>query len=134
MRTVVRIMWVPVIIAALYTGWVFWQRHSQPDVSKTVQKPDNPLAKFGSGVKILQFYTEAAEIPAGGQALLCYGVVNAATVRLEPPVAPVWPSMSRCFAVTPAKTTRYTLTAEGADHQSAAESIEIVVRGGHGGA
>jgi hypothetical protein len=59
---------------------------------------------------------------------MCYGVVNATAVRLDPPVESVWPAVSRCFEVTPSKTTRYTLTAEGADHASVSESVEIVVK------
>ncbi len=120
-------MWIPVLIAALYTGWIFWQRRTPPEPPKSARPVDNPLSKFGSGVKILQFYTGAAEIAKGQHALLCYGVVNATAVRLDPPVAEVWPSMSRCLSVTPSQTTRYTLTAEGADHQTVSESIEIAV-------
>ena len=54
--------------------------------------------------------------------------MNATVVRLDPPAEKMWPSMSRCFDVKPAKTTRYTLTAEGADHASLSESVEIVVK------
>ena len=66
-------------------------------------------------------------VSPGGKTPLCYGVVNADSVRLEPPVEKVWPSLSRCFDVSPSGTTRYTLTAEGADHKTVSESIEIAV-------
>ena len=122
-------MWIPVLLTALYSGWIIWQRRTPPEPPKAARPVDNPLGKFGSGVQIVQFYTGAAEIARGQQALICYGVVNATTVRLDPPVADVWPSMSRCLNVTPAQTTRYTLTAEGADHQAVSESIEIAVSG-----
>jgi hypothetical protein len=127
MAKLVRIMWVPVLIAALYAGWIFWQRHgfgTGPGAPVTV----DPMAKYGSGIRIVQFYSASREIARGGNTLLCYGVVNAKAVRLDPPVDKVWPAESRCFSVAPAGTTRYTLTAEGTDHKTAAESIEIVVK------
>ena len=120
----VRIMWVPLLLSVVYTGWVFWQRH--PSAPAPVLARD-PLAKYGNSVKILQFYAGRREIAPGGKAEVCYGVVNATAVRLDPPVERVWPAMSRCFEITPAKSTRYTLTAEGADHTSISESIEIAV-------
>ncbi len=127
MRTLVRTMWVPVLVAALYTGWVFWQRHrAQPPPAAPATV--DPLAKYGNDVKILQFYSGSATITKGAKALVCYGVVNAAAVRLDPPVESVWPSLSRCFEVSPARSTRYMLTAEGADHKTVSASLEIVVK------
>jgi hypothetical protein len=67
-------------------------------------------------------------IAHGEKALICYGVVNAASVRLEPAVESVWPAMSRCFETAPRQTTRFTLTAESADHKTVSESIELAVR------
>jgi hypothetical protein len=124
MAKLVRIMWAPVILAALYTGWVFWQRH-RPTSPTPVDS--DPMAAYGKSVKILQFYGPP-EIAPGAKALVCYGVVNATAVRLDPPVESVWPAVSRCFQVTPAKSTRYTLTAEGQEHTSVSQSIQIAVR------
>jgi hypothetical protein len=128
MKAVVQIMWIPVLIAMLYTGWVFWQRHNEATQTRPTRVERDPLAEYGKTLKILQFYASGAEVTAGQKALLCYGVVNATAVRLDPPVESVWPAVSRCFDVKPAKTTRYTLTAEGADHKSVSESVEIAVK------
>jgi len=128
MKALVRIMWVPVLISLLYTGWVFWQRHSEATRPAPARVERDPLAAYGKTLKILQFYTSRGGIAGGQKALLCYGVVNATSVRLDPPDEKVWPAVSRCFAVKPAKTTRYTLTAEGADHTSVSESVEVVVK------
>lgn len=123
----VRIMWIPVLLTALYTGWVLWQRHqSQAPPPAPVMR--DPLAKYGGKVKIVQFYSGSSTIAPDGKALICYGVVNANQVRLKPPVEKVWPALSRCFDVAPSHTTRYTLTAEGMDHKVATASLEIVVR------
>jgi hypothetical protein len=128
MKALVRIMWIPVAISLLYLGWVFWQRHNSETQAAPARVERDPLAKYGKELKILQFYTPQAEIAAGQKALLCYGVVNATAVRLDPPVETVWPAVSRCFEVKPAKTTKYTLTAEDADRTTASESVAVVVK------
>ncbi len=120
-------MWIPVLLTALYTGFVLWQRHvSQTESTKAVVT--DPLAKYGEQVKIVQFYSGNGAIEKGGTTQLCYGVVNAKELRLDPPVEKVWPSLSRCFDVTPLKTTHYTLTAEGADHKAVSASLDITVQ------
>ena len=126
-RKLVQVMWIPVLLTALYTGWVLWQRHvSQTATTKAVVA--DPLAKYGEQVKIIQFYSGNGAIARGGKTQICYGVVNAKELRLDPPVEKVWPSLSRCFDVAPTKTTHYTLTAEGADHKAVSESMDISVQ------
>lgn len=78
-------------------------------------------------VKITQFYASQSQLGKGEKTLLCYGVENATSVRLSPPVEKVWPSMSRCIEITPAATTKYTLTAEDAQGHSASQSAEVIV-------
>ncbi len=124
----VRIMWIPVLVVALYTGWIFWQRHPWWPWSQPVGIERDPMAIYGKNVRILQFYARNREIAPGGKALLCYGVVNTQSVRLDPPVEKMWPAVSRCFEVTPDKSTRYTLTAEGAKHTTVSQSVEIAVK------
>ena len=122
-------MWVPVLVSAFYTGWVFWQRHTPKAAPNNPSAwSANPMAAYGNTVKILQFYAGAREITPHENVLVCYGVVNATAVRIDPPVVRVWPAVSRCFAVTPANTTRYTLTAESPEHTTVSESIEIAVK------
>jgi len=126
-KTLVRIMWIPVLVTALYIGWVLWQRHtSLTQVAHKAVEAD-PLAKFGGQVEIVQFYSANGAIVPGAKTELCYGVVNAKDVRLDPPVEKVWPSLSRCFDVRPAQTTHYKLTAEGADHKAITASLDVTV-------
>src|SRR5258708_1007711 len=126
MAKLVRIMWIPVLLVMLYTGWVLWQRHlSQLPIPAPATQ--DPLAKYGGRVTIVQFYARNAVIAPGEKALLCYGVVNAKEVRLDPPVEKVWPATSRCFEVAPGNTTHYSLTAEGVDHQVVSASLNIKV-------
>ena len=90
-------MWVPVVLSLLYLGWVFWQRHSSQGAPRVRARAEiSPAKTYGTTVKILQFYTSEREKRLA-KALLCYGVVNATAVRLDPPVESVWPAVSRCF-------------------------------------
>ena|ERR1700733_8912150 len=123
----VRWLWLLVFLTGLYSGWILWQRHKSQTPPPAPVAVD-PLAKYGSDVKIVQFYPAPSTITKGGKALLCYTVVNATGVRLDPPVESVWPSISRCFEVSPARSTRYTLTAEDANHKTASATVEVVVK------
>ena len=78
--------------------------------------------------KITQFYAADKMIPKGVTGKLCYGVENATKVELQPPSEDVWPSLSRCIEISPAKTTIYTLTAMGED--GAAETKQVEVKAG----
>jgi hypothetical protein len=129
MAKLVRAMWLPVLLAALYTGFVFWQRNPTWPFGigshATVQA--DPMAAYGNSVKILNFYGPSQIVP-GGVATICYSVVNATAVRLDPPVERLWPAISRCFEVKPARSVRYTLTAEGKEHTTVSNSFEIAVK------
>ena len=57
-----------------------------------------------------------------------YDVDNAKTVTLNPPVAEVWPSHTRCFDVSPKNTTDYTLTIADRAGKTASETVHLEVR------
>jgi hypothetical protein len=60
----------------------------------------------------LSFYAVPSTIRRGESARLCYGVVNAESVRtIPPPAEDVRPSRSRCVAIMPQTDTDYRLTA-----------------------
>jgi hypothetical protein len=67
-------------------------------------------------------------VPVGEKALLCYGVENARTVSIAPPVDKLSPALSRCFEVSPEHTTHYTLLAEGFDGTVVTQSFTLSVQ------
>jgi hypothetical protein len=81
----------------------------------------------GSDLAIRGLYVSPHTIHPGQSALLCYDVANATSITLDPPIAAVWPSHSRCLNVSPRKTTTYTLTIEGADGKTVSQSVELPV-------
>ena len=82
----------------------------------------------GGGLKIVSFYAAPGIIQRGGQTELCYGVVGAKTVKLEPAVDEVWPALGRCVKAAPKKNTEYKLIAEDEQGHSTSESLTVKVR------
>lgn len=86
-----------------------------------------PPELAGSEVRILTLHS--ATIPERGRPFtLCYGVLNAARVTLDPPLAELPPSLSRCVEATIARRTTVTLTAYDKAGRSVSASIDIPVR------
>ncbi len=82
----------------------------------------------GASVHITQFYARSGEMTAADRNLICYGVVNAKSVWIEPAVENLEPSANRCFPVQPERDTTYTLSAEGIDGRRASASFAIRVK------
>ena len=78
-------------------------------------------------LRILHFYANTPEAIEGERTILCYGVLNAKSVRIEPAVQEIGPSFNRCIAVAPVRTTTYTLHAEGRAGERAAASFTLPV-------
>jgi hypothetical protein len=84
-------------------------------------------APVADPVKITAFYARDGVVIEGGSTVLCYGVSNAKSVRLDPPVEKISPSLNRCIEVRPRGETRYTLIAEGSDGRAVSESVTVRV-------
>lgn len=124
-------MSILLVLVLAYTGWTFARRAED----RSIENPQEPRRTAeldriygGSDLKILQFYAPEPSIVEGSGATLCYGVVNARAVRIEPGVQGLAPSISRCVNVAPERDTRYTLTAEGIGGRTVSESLTITVR------
>ncbi|HUI55856.1 MAG TPA: hypothetical protein VLY04_12845 [Bryobacteraceae bacterium] len=140
MRRLLKLAEVPLRVAAVialaYLLWVFAERYAANRRLFARLEPAPPApanAKFeatygASAVKILQFYARDGVVTEDHSTLICYGVMNARSVRIEPPVEGVSVSFNRCVEVTPEHDTRYTLTAEGTDGRTASESFSVSVK------
>lgn len=131
--------WLALAIVALGVAWIFyvrWQTNRDIDAraaqKAAAEQRENAARSVemmgGSKFDILNFYAAPGAVRRGDSFQLCYGVSNAASVKLDPPVGSVWPSLSRCLSVTPKKTVTYTLTAtDSAGHTKTASLIVTVV-------
>ena len=122
-------------ISLVYVAWTFFSRWHDTRALERAADAEKARANakivemYGSGnLKILHFYATPGVIPRGGKGLLCYGVSNAKTVRIEPGVEPLKPSISRCLEISPAADTRYSFTAEDESGHSAAASVLVRVQ------
>jgi len=79
-------------------------------------------------LKILQFYAFPGEIVVGEQALLCYGVEEAASARIEPEVGKVSPALSRCVTVSPKRDTIYKLIVTGLAGEESSKTARVAVK------
>jgi cytoskeletal protein RodZ len=131
--------YTPIVLLAvlLYVGFVLWSRWQQNKDVEAKEKAEQQEKSQesareavdslgGDQFGILSFYGPAA-IRSGDSAQLCYGVSDAKSVSLDPPVARMWPSASRCFDVTPKRDTTYTLTADDGkgDKKTATVTIKV---------
>jgi hypothetical protein len=134
MRRAIRWGWIPVAIAALYTAGVFWKRQAEADAIAARKAAQNAEIQRrilrgagGTGLKITTFYATPA-VRRGETAKLCYGVLDAEKVRLEPPIDVVWPALNRCIEFQPQASANYTLTAEDANGKQVQQSVRIEVK------
>lgn len=127
---------VAVILAALYVAWTFYSRHEanrKAQQALAAQQAEHQQREaqtiFGSGG--LSFRTWSADksaVQPGETAHICYGIVDAKSVKIDPPVEQLKPSYLHCFDVAPKKTTTYTITAQDAAGHTASQQLTIQVR------
>ena len=125
---------VTLALAIAYLGLVFASRRAastpaKPRVDPQVVRRQAELDQIygGKDLEILQFYAGNPNLARGDHTVICYGVLNAESVRIEPPLDGVGVSLNRCLTAAPRKDTRYTLTATGRDGTSITQSLTIHV-------
>jgi hypothetical protein len=125
---------VVVGLAAAYSGYTIYSRHADSEryeqqlAEKKAEEAKRTVELMGGdSLKILNFYASPPLVARGAKTQLCYGVANAKTVTLEPPVEHVWPAFTRCFEIAPKKSTTYTLTAQDAAGRKKTESVDVRV-------
>jgi hypothetical protein len=124
-----------VLIAFLYAGYVigsrWWENRQleRTEREREAQANQAIVEQYGDGeLKILTFYANPPALQAGQAGLLCYGVANAADVRIEPALDGVGPALTRCLEVRPTRSTTYTLRATGRDGKTDTRQVEVTVR------
>lgn len=127
---------VALILAVLYVAWTFYSRQqrakeSEAAVEKAQQDAEKKQADmvFGSGqVKFLVFSASPGLVKRGENTRLCYGVVNAEKLTIEPGVGEeVKPTSRHCVEIVPKATTTYTMTGTNAKGQSDQTSLTVRV-------
>jgi hypothetical protein len=127
------------VLVLCYVGWIFYSRwHENHAINQEVtaerkEKDQRDAAATveslgGSEFKIISFYASPGEIHRGDTVTICYGVSNAKSVSIDPPIGETWPSVSRCMQITPKKTTKYTFTGDDGKGSTKTAELTIVVK------
>jgi len=136
---ILRYLRFAIVIAAIYVVVVLfirWHQNRQYAAKEKAQQQAEQRAEDersletlgGTAFTIEGFYAEHGEIRRGDSIQICYSVANAQSVKIEPDTGHgVWPSLTRCFEVTPKKTTTYTLTATDPHGQTKTAQLTIQV-------
>ena len=126
---------VACVLAVLYVAYVFyarWDEHHRAAEAAAEREAEIARKNFelnGAGqLKVTFIYANPPAIPRGGQGQICYGVVNATKVKIEPGVEHVWPSLSKCVDIQPKVTTKYTLTAADDAGHAVTNTVDVTVR------
>jgi hypothetical protein len=124
-----------ILAGLIYDGWIFysrWSRNSAAARAQADREADQERktldAYGGGGLRILSFYAAPGAIHRGDHTTLCYSVIGAKTVRMEPAVDDVWPALSRCVRVSPRKDTAYKFIGEDGAGHSVTQSIAVTVK------
>jgi hypothetical protein len=113
--------WIYVYRAISSARWI--RNHAGP-----TENPEFARIYGGNDLKILQFYAREGSVTEGSKTVLCYGVLNAKSVRLDPPIDNVYPAVNRCIDAAPGRETQYTLTAVGQDGRTVSAALTLGVR------
>ncbi|MBV9154749.1 MAG: hypothetical protein JO097_00690 [Acidobacteriaceae bacterium] len=127
---------VAVILAALYVAWIFYSRYeSNRNAQQAIEAQREQARKqqveqiYGSGeIKFSTFSVDSSSLKRGETAQLCYGVLNAKTVKLDPPVEQAKPTYYHCVQIAPKITTTYKITADDGKGNSKSESLTVQVK------
>jgi len=131
------LLWVGLAAGALaiYDGAIFysrWRRDRDARHRQSLKEAEDARRYLqvvgGNEVKILTFAAYPPKVRTGQKSNLCYGVSGAKTVRLDPAVEEVWPSLTRCLMVSPRKDTEYKLTADDGAGHAVSQSVTIQVK------
>ena len=136
MRKVLAYTWIAVAIAAVYLAWIFYSRHErtvkdEQDLQRRKQEDAQRVNKmiFGSGeIQFTTFIAEPGVLRRGETGELCYGVVNAVHVELNPPIEAAQPTYRHCVEISPKKTTTYTIKATDSKGNSKSASLTVQVK------
>lgn len=136
LRAILPYTTVALVLALLYVAWTFYSRaKSNQEALEAIAVKKQEARKrvvdqiYGSGgINFSTFSADSGLLHRGETTELCYGVVNATAVRLNPPIAEIKPSYRHCLEIAPKTTTTYTITAEDGKGNSKSESLTIRVQ------
>ena len=137
LETILPYTTVAVILAALYVAYTFYSRHeSSRKAQEAIAAQQEDARKhqveqiYGAGeVRFTTFGADEAVVTRGHSTQLCYGVLNATSVKMDPPLSePGKVTAHHCVEISPRETTTYTITASNGKGDTKTESVTVQVK------
>lgn len=134
LRAILPYTTVVTIVVAVYVAWIMYSRYASDKEAVQKARESAAAAEQQRNAAITQhgelsfttFYASDATVAPGQTTRLCYGVMNAKTVKMDPPVEELRPTERHCMDIAPKKTTTYTITA--ADDTGHTKTISLTVK------
>jgi hypothetical protein len=136
LRAILPYTTVLTIIVAVYVAWVMYSRYAsdkeavqkaQESAAAAEQQRNATITQHGE-LTFTTFYASDATVAPGQSTRLCYGVINAKTVKIEPPIEQLRPTERHCMDISPKKTTTYSITAADDAGRSKTLSLSVKVK------
>ena len=127
---------VLVILVAVWVAWILYSRHgesarAQAEIEakqEQARKETNDLIFQHGELTFTTFEAADGTVRPGQKTELCYGVVNAKSMKIDPPIEQIKPSSRHCMEIAPQKTTTYTITADDGAGHSKSLSLTVHVK------
>jgi len=133
-RRLLPILSVLLLLGLVVDGWIFysrWARNREAEQARAEKEAEQARRTLelmgGTDLKILNWYVSPPMIHPGAATNLCYSVVGAKVVRMEPAVKELYPAFSHCIQVSPRKDTEYKLFAEDGNGHAVTASLRVKV-------
>lgn len=136
LRAILPYTTVLTILVAAYVAWIMYSRYSsnkeaiekaQASAAAAERQRNETITQHGE-LSFTTFYASDAQITPGHSTQLCYGVINAKTVKIDPPIEQLHPTERHCLDIAPKKTTTYTITADNGAGQTKSLSLTVRVK------
>lgn len=133
MKIIARSTLVGLLIALSYLAWVVINRRNanrsyQSQGQESEAERYKKLVPATTELKITQFYASKQAVSPGESVLVCFGVENARSVRIEPPIEQLIPLPVKCFPFSPRRTTTLKLIAQGEKGGEATATVTVKVK------
>jgi hypothetical protein len=117
---------VALAAARMHVALAWWAR-VQTQEAAAGPAAGIPRELSGTELEVLNFYAVPASITTEESASICFGVLNAEWVTIEPDAGPLRPAVSRCITASPRVSTTYTLTAADKGGRTISRSFTLPV-------
>jgi len=126
MRPLIIALGAVLVAITVRYGYLSFYTQTKPPAAPAASKGSSmPEEYLSPHLRILMFYQTDPAAPLGRPLTVCYGVLNAVSVALDPRLAELKPALNHCFPVTVERPRMLMLAATGKDGERAAAALML---------